>query len=206
MTPINGRPILEYQVQWMRTQGVTDIVFLTGYLSETVRSHFGDGSAFGIKAHYSNEDEPLGRGGAVRRGMGLVPDDEDTVLVTNGDTITNLNLSLLLEIHRKRNVLATVMLTRHPSQFGLVHVGEDDMVEEFVEKGLLPLWVNAGVYLFDTSIKTHLPEKGDHEVSTFPSLAIKKRLAALRSDAMWLAVDNAKDVSEASKLLADWEP
>jgi len=190
----------------MRSQGITDIVFLTGYLSETVRAHFSDGAEFGIRAHYSHEEQPLGRGGAVRQGLGLVPEGEDTVLVTNGDTLTDLDLSQLMEIHRKRDAMATLMLTRPPSQFGVVHVGENDMVEEFAEKGLLPLWINAGVYLFNTDVEPFLPEKGDHEVSTFPQLASEKRLAALPSDAMWITVDSAKDLREASERLAGWSP
>ncbi|MFP6678785.1 MAG: nucleotidyltransferase family protein [Dehalococcoidia bacterium] len=204
MTPINGRPILEYQVLWMRSQGITDVVFLTGYLAETVRTHFGDGSAFGIRAHYSHEDQPLGRGGAIRKGLSLVPDNEEVVLISNGDTLTNLDLSLLLYIHEKRHATATLMLARHPSQFGIVHMGEDDLVEEFAEKQSLPLWINAGVYLFDPKIKGLLPESGDHEVSTFPFLANEKKLAALPSEAMWLTIDSAKDLREASDILKHW--
>ncbi|MFP6569800.1 MAG: nucleotidyltransferase family protein [Dehalococcoidia bacterium] len=205
MTPINGRPILEYQVRWMRSQGITDIVFLTGYMAETVREHFGDGSGFGIRAHYSHEEQPLGRGGAIRQGLNMVPSDEETVLVANGDTITDLDLSLLTAIHRKRNAMATLMLTPHPSQFGLVHLDKNDLVNEFAEKQPLPLWINAGVYLFDTNIQELLPESGDHEVSTFPLLAKEKRMAALPTDAMWLTVDSAKDLREASEILAGWK-
>ena len=204
MTVVNGRPIIEYQVRWMRSQGVTDVVFLTGYLAETIREHFGDGSDFGIRAHYSHEEQPLGRGGAIRQGFSMVPKEEETVLVTNGDTLTNLDLSLLSAVHQKRNATATLMLTRHPSQFGLVHLGEDDMVEEFAEKQPLPLWINAGVYLFDTKIEELLPESGDHEVSTFPLLAKEKRMAALPTDATWLTVDSAKDLREASEILTGW--
>ena len=205
MTPINGRPILEYQVRWMRSQGMTDIVFLTGYMAETVREHFGDGSAFGIQAHYSHEEQPLGRGGAIRQGLNMVPSDEETVLVANGDTLTDLDLSLLTAIHHKRNAMATLMLTPYPSQFGLVHLGENDLVDEFAEKQSLPLWINAGIYLFDTNIQESLPEIGDHENSTFPLLAKEKRMAALPTDAMWLTVDSAKDLREASEILADWK-
>ena len=65
MIPLNGRPILWYQVEWMRSYGVTDVIFLCGYLGDTVSEYFGDGSKFGINAHYSYEDSPLGRGDTV---------------------------------------------------------------------------------------------------------------------------------------------
>jgi NDP-sugar pyrophosphorylase family protein len=93
------------------------------------------------------------------------------------------------------------MLTRYPSQFGVVEVGDGDLIEGFVEKGMLPIWINAGVYLFDRSIEPVLPEMGDHETSTFPELARQRRLAALRSDAMWVTVDGPKELREASERL-----
>lgn len=206
MAPINGTPVLEHQVRWMRSQGVTDVVFLTGYRAEAIRDHFGDGAKFGVRAHYSHETTPLGRGGAVRQGFRMVPKNEDPVLVTNGDNITNLDLSQLQTIHRDRDALATLMLTRYPNQFGVVHVDDRDMVEEFAEKRPLPLWINAGVYLFSRSLECLLPEHGDHETETFPELADRRRLAALRSDAFWLTVDSAKDLREAGELLAAQHP
>ncbi len=202
MVLLNSRPIAEYQVRWMRSQGVTDVVFLTGYLGEKVEEHFGDGSEFGIRAHYSHEAAPLGRGGATRQGMSLVPADENPILVTNGDTITDLELSLLMKRHDSTDALATLMLTRYPSQFGVVEVGDDDLVDGFVEKGMLPIWINAGVYLFDRAIEPMLPEVGDHETSTFPELVAQRKLASLRSDAMWLTVDSPKELREVSERLA----
>ena len=205
MVPVIGRPIVEYQVRWMQSQGVTDVVFLTGYLGEKVEEHFGNGSAFGIVAHYSHEDSPLGRGGAIRKGMAIVPPEEDTVLVTNGDNVTDLDLNLLKDRHKKTGALASLMLTRYPSQFGVVEVGNDDVIVGFVEKGMLPIWINAGVYLFDRAIEPMLPEIGDHETSTFPELARQRKLAALRSDAMWVTVDSAKELREASDRLRGTE-
>jgi NDP-sugar pyrophosphorylase family protein len=201
MVPLNARPIVEYQVRWMQSQGITDVVFLTGYLGEVVKEHFGDGSAFGINAHYSHEDSPLGRGGAIRKGMSMVPREESHVLVTNGDNITDLDLGLLTERHVSAGATATLMLTRYPSQFGVVEVGDDDLVAGFIEKGMLPIWINAGVYLFDRSIEQMLPKIGDHETSTFQVLVSQQRLAALRSDAMWLTVDSPKELREVSDQL-----
>jgi NDP-sugar pyrophosphorylase family protein len=197
MVPLNGRPIVEHQVRWMQAQGVTDVVFLTGYLGEKVEEHFGDGSAFGIRAHYSHEVSPLGRGGAIRKGMSLVPDEEGQILVTNGDNVTDLDLNLLIERHESTEAIATVMLTGYPNQFGVVAVSDDGLIKAFVEKGSLPIWINAGIYIFDRTIESMLPEKGDHEISTFPELITQRKLAGLRSDAMWLTVDGPKELREA---------
>ena len=58
MIQLNGRPMISYQVEWMRGQGVTDVIFLCGYMGEAVQDYFGDGSKFGVNAHYSLEETP----------------------------------------------------------------------------------------------------------------------------------------------------
>ena len=196
MVPVNDRPLLSYQVQWMRAQGVTDVVFLCGYMGEKIVEYFGDGSEFGVRAHYSHEETPLGRGGAVRKGLSMVPADEPYVLVANGDILTNQPFSGLVELHERRSALATMMLVPFQSPFGVVSVDERGMVTEFVEKGDLPFWINAGVYVFSREIEELLPEVGDHETTTFPALAAEGRLAALKSNALWMTVDGPKDLSE----------
>ncbi|MEE8362938.1 MAG: nucleotidyltransferase family protein, partial [Dehalococcoidia bacterium] len=203
MVPLNDRPLLQYQVEWMREQGVTDVVFLCGYLAEKIQEHFGDGSDFGVTAHYSLEESPLGRGGAIRKGMSLVPASERLVIVTNGDNITRQPLAPMLELHRRTGAVGTLLLVRYPSQFGIVQLGGDDLIEAFVEKGDLPIWINAGVYVFSREIEGLLPEVGDHETTTFPALAEERRLAALPSDALWLTVDGPKELREVAERLRD---
>lgn len=202
MAPINGRPLIAYQADWLVRHGVTDIVFLCGWKGETIRDHFGDGRKFAFQAHYSFEDTPLGRGGAVRKGFSLVPRAERQIVVLNGDIITDQDLGELIALHRRKRAMATMMLVPYQSQYGVVQVGEDDLVTEFVEKGRLPFWINAGIYVFDRAIESLLPETGDHETTTFPELARQRRLAALRSHATWLTVDSPKDIREVSERLA----
>ena len=203
MVPVDGRPLLSYQVRWMRAQGVTDVVFLCGHLGERIVDYFGDGSEFGIRAHYSCEETPLGRGGAVRKGLALVPGDERYVLVANGDNVTNQPVRRLTELHEARGALATLMLVPFQSQVGVVSADERSMVTEFVEKGSLPFWINAGIYIFSREIEELLPEVGDHETETFPALATAGRLAALKSDALWMTVDGPKDLSACAAAIRD---
>ncbi|MBI4220262.1 MAG: nucleotidyltransferase family protein [Chloroflexi bacterium] len=201
MVPVNERPLISYQVAWLRRHGVTDVVFLCGYLGEKIQEYFGDGSRFGVRAHYSVEHEPLGRGGAVRKGLSLVPDSEKLVIVTNGDVLTDQDLQALIQLHKVKGAAATMTLVPYPSQFGVVEVGDDQLVTAFVEKGRLPFWINAGIYVFDRDIGPLLPEKGDHETTTFPILADRRKLAALKSKAFWTTVDSSKDLREVSERL-----
>jgi len=201
MVPVNDRPLLSYQVEWMRTQGVTDVIFLCGYLGEKIEEYFGDGNGFGIRAHYSREETPLGRGGAVRKGLSLVPEDDPYVLVCNGDNVTNQPVPDMLDVHESNDALATIMLVPYQSDVGVVATDQHGKVTEFVEKGDLPYWINAGVYIFSRGIERMLPEVGDHETTTFPDLSAKGRLMGLKSDALWMTVDGPKDLTECAEAI-----
>lgn len=203
MVPINGRPLIAYQIDWMRGNGITDVVFLCGYLGNKIQEFVGDGTELGIRAHYSVEETPLGRGGAVRQGLSLVPEDEEFVLVTNGDVITEQALADLLELHRRTSAVATMTLVPYPSQYGIVQVDDAGLVTSFVEKGELPFWINAGIYIFQRDVESRLPKQGDHETTTFPDLASEGRLAAHKSSAFWTSVESAKDLREVGKRLSE---
>lgn len=206
MVPVCGKPILWHQIQWLKSGGVTDVVFLAGYNWEAIREFFGDGSAYGFRAHYSVEDTPLGRGGAIRKGMDLVPHGEGCVVVTNGDVITSEDLGGIVDgYHRKRKAVpahqATILVVPFLSPYGLVDLTSQDDVEGFREKVELPYWINGGVYAVSPEIKERLPELGDHETSTFPALAAEGKLAALRCRGFWRSVDSFKDLREAEDYL-----
>ena len=206
MVPLCGMPILWHQVQWLKVHGVTDMVFLAGYRWEVIKEYFGDGSSHGFRAHYSIEDTPLGRGGAIRKGMGLVPSGEEYMVATNGDVITAESLDLIVDRFRRKQEAnpahqGTIMVVPYPSSYGLVDLNSRDDVKGFREKVQLPHWINGGVYVFSRSIEGRLPVLGDHETSTFPSLAAEGKLAAFRSRAFWRSVDSFKDLKEAESHL-----
>lgn len=202
MVPVAGRPIVEWQLEWLRRNGVTHAVFLCGYKAEVLEGHVGDGSSFGISVGYSREEEPLGRGGALKRGFSLVPPGEGEVIACNGDILTDQGMDALLAFHRDKGATATVMLTGLKSPYGIVDVTDDGRIESFREKPSLPYWINAGIYVLSREFFSLLPEKGDHETTTFPRLAAEGRLFGYKSEAYWRPVDSIKDVSEATRELA----
>ena len=201
MVPLNGRPLLEYHVEWLMRGGVTDVVFLTRYLAEIVEDHFGDGSRHGFRAHYSVEDHPLGRGGALKLGYEKVPSGEELVLGTNGDVVSEQPLSEMIEAHSNAGATATVMLTKLISPYGLVESDEAGWINEFREKPPLPYWLNAGAYVLSPEFFPLCPEEGDHEDSTFPELARQQRLLGFKTERYWRAVDTIKDMNEVSERL-----
>jgi NDP-sugar pyrophosphorylase family protein len=154
-----------------------------------------------LRVSYSLEKEPLGRGGALKQGWSRVPRDEETVVACNGDILTNQPLRELVAFHTDRSAAATVMLAPLRSPYGIVDVGDDGRITSFREKPVLPFWINAGIYVLSREFFALLPEKGDHETTTFPQLAAEGRLFGFKSKAYWRPVDSIKDVSEATREL-----
>jgi NDP-sugar pyrophosphorylase family protein len=207
MVPVRDKPILLHQIEWLKQVGVTDVVFLVGYRWQTIQDYFKDGSEFGVRAHYSVEDSPLGRGGAIRQGFSQIPEEEDTVLVLNGDIITTEMPSAVLDCYRQKKAadpsqMAAIMVVPMVSPYGLVDTSDQDDVVGFREKVELPYWINAGIYVFDRRIALQLPELGDHETSTFPQLAQAGKISAFKSRAFWRSVDSFKDLREAEEYLS----
>ena len=201
MVEVNGKPILWHQVTKYKELGITDFIILCGYRWESIRDYFGDGSQMGVNIQYSVEEAPLGRGGAIKQGLTCVPDSESTVLACNGDILTGEDLGLMIEQHADTGALATVMLTPYPSAYGVVEMDDSKRITAFREKGELPLWINAGIYLLQTAIRPELPDLGDHETTTFPRLADQGKLFAYCSRSFWKAVDNHKDLREAEEAI-----
>lgn len=201
MVEILGIPILGYQLQWLQSQGVTDIVFACGYRSEVIQNYFGDGEKWDLRIRYAIEPHPLGRGGALKLAFSLLRDGDDLCLATNGDVITNLRLQPLVQAHRQSTCLATVVLAPFMSPYGIVEVDGEDKIVGFREKPELPYWINAGIYVLSREVAKLLPDQGDHEDSTFPRLAAERRLGAFKSRAYWRSVDTVKDLSEVHKEL-----
>ena len=202
MVELNGKPLLWYQLSWLKKNGVTNALILGGYRIEVIEEYFGDGGEIGLALQYVEEKQPLGRGGAYRQALGHLPSTANLAIATNGDILTTQPLQPILDLHNSETTtLATIMLTPLISQYGIVACDESNKVTSFQEKPHLPYWINAGVYVFSTTIVNRLPIVGDHETSTFPDLAAKGQLAGFKSDCFWKGIDTAKDVQEIASLL-----
>jgi len=94
MVPVAGKPFLEHQIAMLREQGVDEVVLLTGYLSQTIEDHFGDGSDFGVGIRYSREQQPLGTGGGLVQARDLL---RDAFLLLNGDSYLEMDYRALYE-------------------------------------------------------------------------------------------------------------
>jgi NDP-sugar pyrophosphorylase family protein len=196
LVEIAGRPLAEYQVRMLVDAGVGRVIISCQAGQEAA---FEEAlGALGVELGFAGEEEPLGRGGGLRLAAS-VRRETGPCLALNGDELFDVDLRALLAHHGARRPAATITVTPLQSPFGIVEVDDEDLVRGFREAPKLPHWVNMGVYVLDEEAIERLPERGDHEQTTFPELAAEGRLLAFRHEGLWLTVNTPKDLRRAEE-------
>ncbi|MFC1755630.1 NDP-sugar synthase [Thermoproteota archaeon] len=200
---VSGVPILLWQLNWLKRNNITDIVILAGYFKEKIIDYVSNGSRFGLNIDFVFEKTPLGTGGALKNAKSYL-EDNATFIMINGDILTNFNLKKLYS-KVSGNVKASIAVIPLQSSFGIIDITNDDTIVGFREKPLLNnYWMNAGAYCLSKNIFDYLPDKGNIESTTFPELASKKVLKAVRYDnTFWTSIDSHKDIENAAFNLKD---
>ena len=169
MAPINGRPFLEYLLDDLVEQGITDIFLSVGYKHEAISGHFGNRYKTATIT-YVVESEPLGTGGGIR--LALEHTSERHVFALNGDTIFSVNLTAMMQFHLLQEAAFSMALKPMTNfdRYGTVTTDDEDRINGFEEKqfrkqGL----INGGVYLIDRSyfLGIDFPEKFSLEKEFF---------------------------------------
>jgi NDP-sugar pyrophosphorylase family protein len=199
LVELAGRPLAAYQVEQLAAAGVTSVLVSCAAGQEGAFETALGGLGPEIVA--VPEREPLGRGGGIRLAVQARREQGD-LFALNGDELVDADFSQLLELHRERGAAATITVVPLRSPFGVVDL-DDDLVTGFREAPRLDQWVSCGIYALGEEALERLPERGDHETTTFPELAAEGRLRALRHEGIWLTVNTPKDLRVAKKYLAD---
>lgn len=198
LVEIAGRPLAGYQVVLLAAAGVDRVIVSCAAGQEDLF----EAALAGLGPEIVNvgESEPLGRGGGIRLAA-QARMESGPLYVLNGDELIDVDLTALLAAHRAHARAATIVVAHLTTGFGVVEVGDDDRVLGFEESPKLPHWVNAGVYVLDDESIARLPERGDHEQTTFPELAAEDKLFAFRHEGLWLTVNTPKDLRVANEHL-----
>jgi NDP-sugar pyrophosphorylase family protein len=198
LVTVAGRPLVAYQVARLVEAGVSRIIVACAQGFESLfESELG---GLGPEIVAVGEREPLGRGGGLRLAAAHRR-ERGPVYALNGDELLGVDLRELLEHHRRRAPAATLVVSQVRSPFGVVELNDDDTIAGFREAPLLPQWVSSGVYVLDDECIERLPERGDHEVTTFPELAAESKLLAYRNTSFWITVNTPKQLREAEEFV-----
>lgn len=217
IVPVVNKPFLEYQVELLKRHGISDIIFCTNYMADMIEAHFGDGSAHGVKMSYVIEETPLGTAGAVKNAESIFKGD--TLLVFNGDVLTDFDLSAIIDFHKKQKaaVTLTLMGVPSPSPYGVIITDEQKRVLEFREpseevKKMLARnpnveqtgvdYINAGTYVIDSRIFEDVPADIPYsfERQLFPGLlAAGAPVYGYAAEGYWLDIGRPQQYIEAHR-------
>src|SRR2546421_10191850 len=136
LVKVGGKPLLQWVVEWLKANGVSNIVIGGAYLKEQIIDFFGDGARFGVSIQYSVHTVPGGTGEGFRLAISRYLDDQ-TFFALNGDQITDLKLKTMLAKHRKNGPLSIIAVVHPRLPFVLVKVGEQHYCEGFIGNDLL---------------------------------------------------------------------
>jgi NDP-sugar pyrophosphorylase family protein len=198
LVSVAGRPLAAYQVARLVEAGVARIIVACAHGFESLFER--ELGGLGPEIVAVGEHEPLGRGGGLRVAAAH-RQERGPVYALNGDELLGVDLRDLLEQHRRRGAAATLVVSQVRSPFGVVELNDDDTISGFREAPLLPQWVSSGVYVLDDECIERLPERGDHEQTTFPELAAEGKLLAYRNTSFWITVNTPKQLREAEEFV-----
>jgi D,D-heptose 1,7-bisphosphate phosphatase len=162
MIPINGKPILEYQVEMAKSQGFVEFIFIIGYLGNHIKEYFGNGEKHGVSISYYEETKPLGTAGALAYLKEQLTED---FFVFYGDTVMDIDMKSMAEFHVKHKADATLLLhpNDHPYDSDIVDIDSSNKVIRFLNKPhaddlIARNIVNAALFIFSPKVLSVIPQ------------------------------------------------
>ena len=193
MLPVAGRPVIERVVEELAHHGVDGVVLSLGYRPDAFIAAYPEGRCAGVALTYAVEASPLDTGGAIAFAAQQAGVGDETFIAMNADVLAEIDVTSLVQFHRRRGAEATIALTPvdDPSLFGVVAVDANGLVGAFIEKPSAQEapsnMINAGIYVLEPSFLARIPEgrRTSVEREVFPALVREGALFALGSDALW---------------------
>ena len=180
MVPIEGKPLLEYQIENLKENGADNIILIVGYLGDVIQDHFSDGSVFGVDISYYVEETPLGTAGALAKIKDRL---EDTFFLIFGDLFININYDRFLSFHQEKGALVSLFAhpNSHPYDSDIIITDDERRVTGWSYKKDVRTkdyrnLVNAGLYVMQKAAVAQIEkiqrEKGEDKVDLEKELII----------------------------------
>jgi NDP-sugar pyrophosphorylase family protein len=199
MLQVGGKPILETIIANCKKYELTDIILSVGYKADIIKSHFGDGSNFGVNVSYINEDKRMGTAGA----LSLMRNNlTDYFFVMNGDILTDINFNHMLNFHLSNNAVATMAVKKYDFQvpYGVVEIKNQE-IKRIKEKPTHRFFINAGLYLLSNTVLDLIPNDKFFDMpALFENLIkINKKAISFPIREYWLDIGRMEEFEKANK-------
>ena len=197
LVPIGETPILEIIIKQLANQGFNHITLTVNHMADIIKAFFGDGSKWNIKIDYSLEDKPLSTMGPLK----LIKDLPENFLIMNGDVLSDINFSSLMENHRNNKNIFTISSykRKQKSDYGVLKIGENNSLVGFKEKPVVEYDVSMGIYIANKKISDYIPY---NQAYGFDQLMLdlisdNNPASVIRHDGYWLDIGRPDDYAKA---------
>lgn len=210
MVEVAGRPLIDWTIDWLRTQGITELVINLHHRPEALTAHLADGRRLGLSIEYSLEERLHGTAGAVAVASGLL--GPDRFLVVYADNLMQCDLRRVVDQHLASSAAMTVALHRRTdvSGSGVAEVGTDGFIQRFVEKPApgttTSHWVSAGLLVCEPAVLGYIPSDqpsdfGRDVIPAMVSAGERVRGYRLSDPERLLWIDTPRDLARTEQLL-----
>jgi len=208
MANVSGKPLLEWQINWLKRQGFKNIVMLVGHKKESILNYFGNGSKYNVNIKYSIEEDLLGTGGAFLNALSQYY--SEYFIIINGDSFFDINLIWLLNYYKKNineGIILALKLMDDLSRYGSVTINEEYVIKNFMEKEVLndEGFINGGIYIGKSSIFNRYKIKYlSIENEIFPTLLNENKLYGIPFGDKFIDIGVPDDYYKANIMLSKW--
>ena len=182
MLPLGGKPILEYEIEWVRKNGIKEIVLCVSYLRNKIEDYFGDGEKFGVKIEYAISKKPLATAGQLKTAEKFI---DDTFVCLYGDSIYNFSLRNMIKHHKKSRANVTMSLFdyRFNLKYGVIDTKKSGQVTAWNEKPEFSVKINIGCYVMEPEVLKLIPKNKEYGMDDVirKVLSRKKKVSSVTS-------------------------
>lgn len=223
MVYVGNKPVLWHIMKIYASYGYNEFILALGYKADYIKDYFLNQKAFtsdfsletshhktkfflndrtevdNFKITFVDTGVDTLPGERIKRCQKYIPNRDKYFMVTYGDGVTDLDIDALVKFHKKQKTIGTITLVHPRSKFGLVKINEKNLVDIFIEKPVLPDWVNGGYMVFDKRVFNYL-KPGETEHPTLKKLGKEGQLSANKHNGFWFCMDTYKEVEDLNKM------
>ena len=174
MLPLGEKPILEHLIEWIKKNGVKEIVLCVSYLRKKIEDYFGDGKKFGVKIEYAISKKPLATAGQLKTAEKFI---DDTFVCLYGDSIYNFSLKNMISDHKRKKSTVTMSLYDYKfnMKYGVIDTTNTGRVTAWNEKPELSAKINMGCYVMEPEVFQLIPKNKQYGMDDVIQKALSKK-------------------------------
>jgi len=175
MLPLGGKPILEHEIEWLKKNGIKEIVLCVSYLRKKIEDHFGDGKKFGVKIDYAISNKPLATAGQLKTAEKFI---DDTFVCIYGDSIYNFSLRNMIKRHTKSksNITMSLYDYKFNLKYGVIDTKNNGQVNSWNEKPEISAKINIGCYVMEPEVLQLIPKNRPYGMdNVIRKILVKKK-------------------------------